>query len=378
MRSDGEKAEDYYCPGEKPHEHEACTVQAFFILAVNGGRCLGPVGGGSASHGVEVSARGEKCESDKSKFKMESGQHGGFKLVNVATKLCLCQHDPGAGKMAFYDCDTAVCDLEKKDEALDGTFVLGPVGEKCITTSRRRGKTKKDIKMTGSADTCGGDGARFAFVKEGSLVVSGYAADVPAGAAKKKQPGMPFNPKKYLKPGDTHPFQPKGLKGFDQAQNRWYKDKSGDMLTDGDKLDGDHPTSHNSHPGVGWLDDVKIDFSLHDKTAVQTVNVGFLFKRDWQVKKPKMLKIQCSSDGTTYGNAAVFAGSDFDVPEVYYKSDEGGRKVMSFQVGDICGDDTTHFRLTVTPKGMNSGKNNDKDKKAVLDEVMAFAPFKFS
>ena len=72
---------------------------------------------------------------------------------------------------------------------------------------------------------------------------------------------------------------------------------------------------------------------------------------------------------------AVFTGDDFDVPDTLYKSDEGGRKLMSFQVADICGDDTTHFRLTVTPKGMNHGKN-ENDKKAVLDEVLAFAPYK--
>jgi hypothetical protein len=327
-------------------------------MASANGRCLGPIGGGNAAHGVEVSARGEKCESDKSKFKMESGLHGGFKLVNMATKLCLCQKGPGAAKMAFYDCDTAICDLQKKDESVDGTFVLGPVGETCMTTTRRRGKTKMDIKT--SATKCGGDGARFAFVKEGSLVVEAYVPDIPSGAGKKKQPSVPFIGK--LKAGDHHD---------------WYNDKTGEMLTDGDKLTGDHPLNHNSHPGVGWLEEAKIDFTLHDAGAVQTVNVGFLFKKDWQVKKPKRLQIACSADGTTFGSPATFQGDDFDVPDTYYKSDGGGRKVMSFQVGDICGDDTTHFRLTVTPKGMNSGKDKDKDKKAVIDEVMAFAPFSF-
>jgi hypothetical protein len=221
----------------------------------------------------------------------------------------------------------------------------------------------------------GKDNGRFTFVKAGSLIVNGYAADVEAGTHKKEQP---INTNffhgdfgKKIKPGDDHPW---GIFGNDN-HDKWYQDKSGQDLTDGAKLDGDHPTHHAEHPGVGWLEEAKIDFELSEAGPLQAVNVGFLYKKDWQVRKPKKLQIQCSSDGTTFGNAAVFTGDDFDVPDTLYKSEDGGRKLMSFQVGDICGDDTTHFRLTVTPKGMNHGKNAN-DKKAVIDEVNAFAPYK--
>jgi hypothetical protein len=372
-RSDGETAEDYYCIGERPHETEACVMEEFFIMNVATGRCLGPEGGATAGVGTQMAARGTKCESDKAKFKLESGASKGFRLVNAATKMCYCQGGTASAKMVFKsDCNSQLCDLEKKDESQDGTFAIEAVGGTCMKTSRRRQKNEgRDIKLK----SCGGDNGRFTFVKEGSLIVKGYAADVEAGTHKKEQP---INTNifhgdfgKKIKPGDDHPW---GIFGNDH-HDKWYKDKSGQDLTDGAKLDGDHPTHHAEHPGVGWLEEAKIDFELSEAGPVQTVNVGFLYKKEWQVKKPKKLQIQCSSDGTTFGNAAVFTGDDFDVPDTLYKSDEGGRKLMSFQVGDICGDDTTHFRLTVTPKGMNHGKNAN-DKKAVIDEVNAFAPYK--
>jgi hypothetical protein len=374
-RSDGETAEDYYCVGERPHETEACVMEEFVIMSVDNGRCLGPKAGDTAGEGTVVAARGSKCESDKAKFKLESGASKGFRLVNAATKMCYCQGGTASSKMMFKsDCNSELCDLEKKDESEDGTFVIKPPGRECLGTNRRRNVDRgssKDIAAFGKGSPtnrhCEQDKARFTFIKAGSLIVNGYAADVEAGAHKKDQPHD-------FKHGEIAPSHDKAT---EMKPNKWYKDTTGEMLTDGEKLDGDHPTTHTEHPGVGWLEETNIDFELSEAGPIQTVNVGFLFKRDWQVKKPKKLQIQCSSDGTTFGNAAVFEKDDLDVPETDYKSEDGGRKVMSFQVADICGDDTTHFRLTVTPKGMNSGKNDDKDKKAVLDEVMAFAPYKF-
>jgi hypothetical protein len=375
-RSDGETAEDYYCVGERPHETEACVMEEFVIMSVDNGRCLGPKAGATAGEGTVVAARGSKCESDKAKFRLESGTSSGFRLVNSATNMCYCKASVGAmsSTMEFKsDCNSELCDLEKKDESEDGTFAIKPFGRECLSTYRRRNVDRgssKDILAVGKGpkgDNCDKDKARFTFIKAGSLIVNGYAADVEAGAHKKDQPHD-------FKHGEIAPSHDKAT---EMKANKWYKDTTGEMLTDGEKLDGDHPTTHTEHPGVGWLEETNIDFELSEAGPIQTVNVGFLFKRDWQVKKPKKLQIQCSSDGTTFGNAAVFEKDDLDVPETDYKSEDGGRKVMSFQVADICGDDTTHFRLTVTPKGMNSGKNDDKDKKAVLDEVMAFAPYKF-
>merc|ERR1719487_905271 len=351
-RSDGETAEDYYCIGERPHETEACVVESFFVMSAKNGRCLGPIGG-SAAQGVQVSARGQKCASDKSKFKLESGTEAGFRLVNLATGLCYCSQYAGSTIMHFdHKCNSALCDLEKSDPDEDGTFIISPVGHSCLRTARRRNNQGPVKTIKANAGPCGSESARFTFVKEGSLIVEAYAADVPAaGLGKVKQ---------FIW----------GTGGG------WYKDKSGKMLTDEEHLDGDHPTTPHGHPGVGWLEEAKIDFKLHSTGPIQTVNVGWLYKRDWQIKKPQKLQIQCSADGESFGSAAVFKGSDFDMPDTEYKSDEGGRKVMSFQVGNICPDDTTTFRLIVTPKGENVGKNNNKDKKAVLDEVMAFAPFK--
>ena len=53
-RSDGETAEDYYCVGERPHETEACVMEAFVIMSVANGRCLGPKDGATAGEGTVV------------------------------------------------------------------------------------------------------------------------------------------------------------------------------------------------------------------------------------------------------------------------------------------------------------------------------------
>jgi hypothetical protein len=90
-RSDGEAAEDYYCVGERPHENQACTLARFFVMSERGGTCLGPedvVKSGVSKK--ELAAKVEKCDGDKNKFKIQSGQHGGFNLVNAATNMCYC------------------------------------------------------------------------------------------------------------------------------------------------------------------------------------------------------------------------------------------------------------------------------------------------
>jgi hypothetical protein len=115
---------------------------------------------------------------------------------------------------------------------------------------------------------------------------------------------------------------------------------------------------------------VHIDFKLLEASPIQAVNVGFTYKKNWQVKKPKKIMVQCSSDGSTFGNSAEIGGSDLEVkPRADYDDKKGGRYVMSLQVLDICPDDTTMFRLTVTPQA------GDKEKKAVIDEVTAFRPY---
>ena len=70
-----------------------------------------------------MAARGSKCESDKAKFRLESGTSKGFRLVNSATNMCYCKAEAHAmsSKMEFKsDCNSELCDLEKKDESEDG------------------------------------------------------------------------------------------------------------------------------------------------------------------------------------------------------------------------------------------------------------------
>jgi hypothetical protein len=361
-RSDGESVDDFYCVGARPHETEACVIQTFFLLNTKNGRCVGPAGGSAGLMNIlprEAAARDESCDSAKSKFKMESGQNGGFVLKNAGTGLCYCRISNDnffADKADMHfanDCSSALCDLEKEDTAPDGTFQLAPLGYlengRSIRTARRRAKGEKRTLKIGSTDA--GDAARFAFVTEGALIIDSYVADKEAGARKKKQ------------------FK---LFGHTLPGGGWYKDKTGEMLKDKARLDGDFATTKAGQTGVGWLDEVAIDFTLAESGPIQTVNVGFQFMKEWQVKKPKKMQVQCSSDGETFGNPRVFSGSDLKVrPDARYKDEDGGRKVMSFQVADICGDDTALFRVTVTPQA------GSKDKKAVIDEVQAFAPFKF-
>merc|ERR1719487_757115 len=250
------------------------------------------------------------------------GQNGGFTLVNVATGLCYCQKSSGSKTMHFAnDSSSPLCDLERKDPAEDGTFALHPVGQNCLRTARRRGKDVQKIEM--STGSCGSDATRFTFVTEGPLIIDEYAASIEPGTGKKSQfIGLPF-----------------------PVWDVWYKDHSGQMLTDGEHLKGDFPRTKGSQTGVGWVKEVNIDFKLAEAGPIQAINVGFQFLKDWQIKKPKRMQVLCSADGATFGNAAVFTASDMDVaPESYYKDEDGGRKVMSFQVADICPDDTTMFR----------------------------------
>lgn len=157
----------------------------------------------------------------------------------------------------------------------------------------------------------------------------------------------------------------------------WYEDKSGKMLTNQDRMDGDFPSTVAGMKGVGSLEEFAVDFHLATPGPIQAVKVGLMYNTDWHVRRPEKMEVQCSSDGgSTFGGTAVFdSNDDFDIkPSNYYKDDKGSRKDMTFMVADICGEDTDSFRVTVTPKG----KQGSKDKKSIIDEVTAFAPFSFA
>jgi len=319
-----------------------------------------------AAHKVQLNARIEKCVGDKNEFKIESGQQGGFRLISVATRMCYCGKQSHSA-MYFLDCDEHpadyICDLEKIDESEDGTYMVKPVGLDCgyqgsadrlISAGHHKGRKGNGKIRTYCEDDLGknlggwsskGDwSTRFALVKRGPLPISSYKWDVDPDAG-------------------VH----------------WYKDMTGKMLTDGKRLKGDYPTKKEDVKGVGWLSEVNLDFTLETPGPIQTLAVGFNFHKgeeEWKVKKPKKVQVQCSSDGTEFGNAKSIQGSDIDVkPAKYYEDKSGGRAVLSFQVADICGDDTTVFRVTVTPQAVSTGK---KTGKAVIDEVRAFAPYSFT
>jgi hypothetical protein len=339
-RSDGESVQDFYCAGTRPTETEACTLERFFVMSGRSGECLGPTGGSTASFKKQLSARVEKCDGDKNKFKITSGQHGGFKLVNAATGLCYCEKSKSADKMEFHeDCDTEKCELKKIDEQPDGTFILTPVsrGENgCL----KRPSDSRKIKVGSS---CGGDGSRFTFVKEGTLEISEYHSDPEANG---------FN--------TTGKMKNKGT------------DKTGTMITDGEQLSGDFATSPAGMKGVSWHSPFNLDVHLVPVGAVQAITVGFNFKKKWDVRRPNKVSVQCSSDeGATFGNAATIEGEDTKPETTLYNDVNGGRKTLTFMVADICGADTNSFRVTVKPKGEDQAQ-------AMLDEIQAFAPFTLS
>jgi len=432
-RSDGETAEDYYCMGAKPAETEACVTESLFIMSQFGGNCLGPAGGGSAEFKTELSARVEKCDGEKNKFKIESGKEG-FVIKNTATGLYYCEKKEkgvNKGKMIFRkNPHEHLCEFKKEDETPDGTFILVPIGRKCIRTMH---KTHSKVHVSDQADNCGTDGNRFTFVREGPIEVEGYYAelspDIPAKATKafkdvKDLPkeacdisgtfaasrgqaevtlvGRKNNPCKgkesagawkYTVSGNTITIDRSGVTGtisgiapartihwsnniiytekhVQAYEDGWFDDHTGEMLTDGEKMEGDFPATKEGQKGVGWLSSVAIDFKLKEPSAIQAVNVGFTYKKKWQVKKPKKIQVQCSSDGSTFGNSAEIGGPDIEVkPRSDYEDKKGGRWVMSLQVRDICDADTTTFRVIVTPQA------GDKEKKAVIDEITAFSPY---
>jgi len=365
-RSDGETVDDFFCIGERPHEYEACVLQHFYVMNSVGGLCLGPEGGATAAKHLEMAAHVEKCTGEKNKFKVESGQDGGFKLINVATGLCYCQKSTNSNKMFFREqCDGPGCELKKEDTLADGSFLLTPIGRKCIRTKSGKRPGNLKVRVTSTESDCSTDSSRFAFVKEGGVPISKYMASIAPDAPN------PHGHKIHFPPIELFPGL--SIPGFlPEARPPYFEDKSGKMLVDGELMKGDFPNSEHNQKGVGWLNEVSLDFTLAEPGPLQAINVGFTFKKDWQVKKPKTVEVQCSSDGTSWGNAARYHGSEIEViPTDYYKRDKGGRKTLSFQVGDICGDDTTAYRVTVKPQA------GDKEKKAVLDEIMAFAPFSF-
>merc|ERR1719443_841982 len=143
------------------------------------------------------------------------------------------------------------------------------------------------------------------------------------------------------------------------------------MLTDGKRMNGAFPVTLPGAKGVGWLSEVSLDFHLASPGPLATVTVGFNFKKKWQITRPEKLSVQCSTDGgTTFGNADTLEGNEIQVlPSSYYTELDGGRRTVAFMVADICGEDTDAFRVTVTPKA------GEKDKRAVIDEIQAFAPF---
>jgi hypothetical protein len=407
-RSDGVTVDEHYCPGTHPHETEACTLVRFYVLSERGGLCLGPEDfinkNGVAKK--ELAAKVEHCSGDKNKFKIESGQDGGFKLINAATNMCYCQRSSDGKKMIFRSadkCDQPNCNLERFDIAEDGTFKVAPVGRTgCVRTNRRRnsyGPIETASLAIGSTDNaCGADGARFAMVKEGTLEISQYApvkADCEGDcylcycnkypdlqnafcggktciepmrdACKNHWETYGKNEGRYPNPETCSTL---GYKG-------WYEDKSGKMLTDQDRVDGDFPTSVAGMKGVGGLEVFALDFHLASPGPIQAVKVGFNYNTDWHIRRPEKAEVKCSSDGgATFGNAAVFQGDDdFKIkPASYYKDKQGSRKDVTFMVADVCGDDTDSFRVTITPKGMQGSK----DKKSIIDEVTAYGPFSLS
>jgi hypothetical protein len=405
-RSDDETVDDHYCSGSRPHENEACTLERFYVLAERGGLCLGPddvVPPPWKKNGVakkELAAKVEKCDGDKNKFKIASGQNGGFKLINAATGMCYCQQASDKARMYFKeDCSSADCELEQFDRAEDGTFMAAPVGRTgCIRTNRRRTQPGpieiNPLHIADSQSNCGKNGARFALVKEGTMEISQYThAKVCEGDCYlcycNKYPDLQ---NAFCGGGECTADHSNACKSHWENHGKgegrypnpetctnvgfkgWYEDKTGGMLHDGHRLDGDFPSTVAGMKGVGSLEEFTVDFTLASPGPIQAVTVGFNFMKKWQVKKPKQLMVQCSSDGgATFGNSAIFKGSDIEVkPNAFYTDKDGGRYVLTFMVLDICGEDTDSFRLTVKPQAGSS------EKKALIDEVSAFAPFVFS
>jgi hypothetical protein len=299
------------------------------------------------------------------------------------------------------DCDSADCEIERFDLATDGTFMAAPVGrDGCIRTNRRRSAyapvETNPLAVADSDSNCGKHGTRFAFVREGTLEISQYTpkqADCEGdcylcycnaypdlqkafcGGAECTNEGSSLKCKNHWEVhGRNEGRTPNPETCTNIGHKGWYEDKSGGMLTDGQRLDGDFPSTVAGMKGVGGLEEFTMDFQLATPGPIQAVNVGFNFMKDWQVKRPEKIQVQCSSDGgSTFGNAAAYQGNDeIKVkPNAYYTNKDGGRKVMTFMVLDICGEGTDTFRVTVTPKG----KQGSKEKKAIIDEVTAFGPF---
>jgi hypothetical protein len=395
LRSDGETADDYYCAGEKPHETEACTLVRFYVMSMDDGLCLGPedVPGKNGVVKKELAAKVEKCDGDKNKFKIQSGQDGGFKFINAATNMCYCAKGPSKSTMLFKtDCDSSDCNLERYDIKPDGSFKAAPVERGCIR-SMSNDRTVKPLKVKDSESNCKKDGVRFTMVKEGTIEISDYAhvkvecegdcylcycnaypdlQNAFCGGGECTDEGSKLKCKHHWEVhGKMEGRSPNPETCTTIGYKGYYEDKSGGMLTDGHKLNGDFPSTPAGMKGVGGLEEFTVDFKLATPGPIQTVNVGFNFMKEWQVKKPKKVQVQCSSDGgSTFGNTVAYTGAEIEVkPTGFYKGDNGGRKVMTFTVLDICGEDTDSFRVTVTPQA------GPKTKKAIIDEVTAFAPF---
>jgi len=330
--ANGAEYSDLYCPGAPPAATEPCQITTFFIMNAQTGRCLNTKDSIAKNKGY-VRWRHE-CSGDYNRYRTEptGDGDGSFWLQNYASGLCLTTKNnkvSQSSKLYFKKCkgEKNKMLLEKKP---DGGYILKAKqkdGKYCLTVGGSVAKLNEDVRW--KKDQCDKAKTELILVDgAGPVTVTDYSTTPKANA------------------GDT-----------------WYVD-DGMKLNDGEL--SKKWSSKTVQKGVGWIvTTAKITLNLEEAGPIGAVVVGYNVKNKWDCKVPAEVKVSCSTDGSSWGEAVTHGKADF--------KDAGEKNkgnAIAFDVANACTGDEKHVMIEAKPQPSPKGK----EVKMIFDEIDVYRP----
>jgi hypothetical protein len=332
MGANGAEYSDLYCPGAPPATEEPCQITTFFIMNAQTGRCL--LTKDSIAKKKGYTRWRHECSGDFNRYRMEptGDGDGSFWLQNYASGLCLTTKNnkvSQSSKLWFKKCDGEKNKMlmETKENGAVVIYAKSKDKKYCLQTSASYAKLNEDVRWKKSG--CDKKKNELILVDgSGPVTVTDYTTSPKANA------------------GDT-----------------WYTD-DGVKLNNGEL--SEKWKSSTVQKGVGWIvTTAKITLNLEEAGPVGAVVLGYDVKNKWDCKVPAEVKVSCSADGSSWGEAVTHGKGDFK---------DAGEKTkgnaIAFDVAKVCTGDEKHVRIEAKPQPSPKGK----EVKMIFDEIDVYRP----
>jgi hypothetical protein len=332
LGANGAEYSDLYCPGAPPATEEPCQITTFFIMNAQTGRCLNTKDSIAKKKGY--TRWRHECSGDYNRYRVEptGDGDGSFWLQNYASGLCLTTKNNKvsvSSKLWFKKCEGEKNKMIMETKENGAVVIYAKQKDKkfCLQTSASFAKLNEDGRWKkGGCDK---------FKNELLLVDGSGPAEV-----------------------TDYSTTPKSNAGA-----KWYLD-DGLKLNDGE-LSGSWKTS-TTQKGVGWIvTTAKITLNLKEAGPIGAVVLGYNVKNKWDCKVPAEVKVSCSADGSSWGDAVTHGKGDF--------KDTGEKSkgnAIAFDVAKVCTGDEKHVLIEAKPQPSPKGK----EVKMIFDEIDVYRP----